>query len=69
LNSFEVANRALVEQEVLPGYITASHWFGGKARHPRTFEIATLLPLPELERSRLALVRIGYVDGTNALPV
>lgn len=60
--------RRWLEQEILPGYISASRWFGGKARAPRGFELAALLPLPGApERSRLALVRVAYADGTNAL--
>ena len=60
--------RRWLEEEILPGYITACRWFGGKARGPQTFEIAALLRLPQTaEAARLALVRVGYADGTSGL--
>lgn len=60
--------RRWLEQEILPGYITASRWFGGKARAPRTFELAALLLLPGApQRSRLGLVRVHYADGASTL--
>src|SRR5688500_2106594 len=60
--------RRWLEEEILPGYITACRWFGGKARGPQTFEIAALMRLPQTpEAARLALVRVSYADGTSGL--
>ena len=65
--------RALLEREVLPGYIARCRWFGGKAREPRGFKVRELVAVSaEPDAARLALVEIAYVSGpaeTYLLPL
>ena len=58
--------RALLESEVLPGYVARCRWFGGKAREPRGFkvrEVAAVLAGPDA--ARLVFVEIAYASGAG----
>ncbi len=61
--------RALLEREVLPGYLAGCRWFGGKAREPREFRVREWLAL---SAARLAFVEVAYASGpaeTYLLPL
>ena len=61
--------RALLEGEVLPGYLAGCRWFGGKAREPREFRVREWLAL---SGARLAFVEVAYASGpaeTYLLPL
>ncbi len=56
--------RAVLEREVLPNYVPACRWFGGKARDPQRFIVEELLRFSQEEApARLLLVRVEYVAG------
>jgi maltose alpha-D-glucosyltransferase/alpha-amylase len=60
--------RRMLEEQILPPYITSCRWFGGKARRARKFTISDLWSLPGTAAdTRLALVRIEYGDDTSDL--
>ena len=65
-------NKAALER-LLPAYIKARRWFGGKARGIRTMAIGEILPIMDAHLPAfLALVRVDYSDGdaeTYALPL
>jgi trehalose synthase-fused probable maltokinase len=65
--------RAILERDILPGYITTARWFGGKARGPRRFVIRDVVPVsPDARAARLVFVEIAYLDGppdTYLLPL
>ena len=60
-------------EEVLPGFITRSRWFGGKARPLKQARIAEVFPLARGQRRwSIALVRVDYLSGdaeTYAVPL
>ena len=66
-------SRALLEREVLPGYIARCRWFGGKAREPRAYKVRELVAVSAApDAARLALVEIAYGSGpaeTYLLPL
>ena len=62
--------RALLEREVLPGYIARCRWFGGKAREPRGFKVREVAAVSDA--ARLVFVEIEYASGapdTYLLPL
>jgi trehalose synthase-fused probable maltokinase len=60
--------RQILEEQILPRYISGCRWFGGKARAARKFTISDLWRLPDAaEDARLALVRIEYDEGASDL--
>ncbi|MCE9611678.1 MAG: putative maltokinase [Chthoniobacter sp.] len=62
-------DRALLEREVLPVYLTRCRWFGGKARELRGCRIRELV---SVESARLAVVETSYARGaaeTYLLPL
>ncbi len=65
--------RELLERAVLPRYITASRWFGGKARPVRNMRITEALPLGDnVDGARLVFIEVIYADGpaeTYLLPL
>ena len=65
--------RALLEREVLPGYIARCRWFGGKAREPRGFKVRKAVAVSAApDAARLVLVEIEYASGaadTYLLPL
>ncbi len=65
-------NKAALER-LLPAYIKARRWFGGKARGIRTMIIGEVLPIMDDQLPAfLTLVRVDYSDGdaeTYALPL
>ena len=65
--------RALLEREVLPGYIARCRWFGGKAREPRGFKVREAVAVSAgADAARLTLVEIEYASGaadTYLLPL
>ena len=78
---FQGKARAALE-ELLPDYLKARRWFGGKARTIKSAEIAADLPLapyapeqsgePKPSMIHVALVRVEYVEGdpqTYVLPL
>ena len=66
-------SRALLEREVLPGYIARCRWFGGKAREPLGFKVREMVAVSAApDAARLALVEITYASGgadTYLLPL
>jgi maltose alpha-D-glucosyltransferase/alpha-amylase len=63
--------RAQFERDILPSYIRACRWFGGKARNIRELRIAERVPVGG-KGAEFWFVDITYVDGnpeTYALPV
>ena len=65
--------RAQLEREVLPGYIAACRWFGGKAREPHGYRVCEAAAVSaEPDAARLVLVEIAYASGapdTYLLPL
>ncbi len=65
-------NKAALER-IMPSYMRARRWFGGKARGIRTAMIREILPvMDETTPAFLTLVRVEYGDGdaeTYALPL
>ena len=65
--------RALLENEVLPGYIPRCRWFGGKAREPRGYNVREAVAVSSApDAARLFLVEIDYATGapdTYLLPL
>jgi maltose alpha-D-glucosyltransferase / alpha-amylase len=65
-------NKAALER-LLPAYIKACRWFGGKARRIRTMVFEEILPIMDDQLPAfLTLVRVDYSDGdaeTYALPL
>ena len=65
-------NKAALEG-LLPAYIKARRWFGGKARGIRTAAIGEILPIMDAHLPAfLALVQVDYSDGdaeTYSLPL
>ncbi len=66
------SGRRAVEREVLPAYIRARRWFGGKARTLRQMRVVEQLAIDEDPRSRVWFIEVSYLEGateTYALPV
>ncbi|MFL6583029.1 MAG: maltose alpha-D-glucosyltransferase [Chthoniobacterales bacterium] len=64
--------RRPLEREVLPAYIRARRWFGGKARNLRQMKVIEEVPLANGSDARFWFVEVSYLDGpteTYALPV
>lgn len=61
---FEGANKAALEA-VLPDYLRARRWFGGKARTIQLVSVVDSMPLVHgVEQSYLTILRVDYTDGT-----
>ena len=64
-------------EDVLPAYLRASRWFGGKGRRIKTAEIVEAMPLGERDSSRdplatITFVSVSYTEGddeTYVLPL
>ncbi len=66
------AQRPAIERQILPSYVSACRWFGGKARTLRDMRITEEITSPDDARSRFWFVEVNYLDGpteTYALPV
>ena len=55
-----------LEREILPGYLPACRWFGGKGTALRELHIATIVPVSASENAaRLVLADVAFSDGTT----
>ncbi|MFH0997499.1 MAG: maltose alpha-D-glucosyltransferase [Pseudomonadota bacterium] len=55
-------------EEILPGFLTRSRWFGGKARPLKQAGIVDLFPLAKDSRNwAIALVRVDYLSGDTEM--
>ena len=65
---FFIGKAAARLEEVLPGFLTRSRWFGGKARPLKQARIVDMFPL-EKESSHwmIALVQVDYLSGDGEL--
>ncbi len=64
----EGAARAALEKTVLPGFLRAQRWFGGKARRVESVRLTDWAPFPAgAGRAFLALLRVEFADGTGDL--
>jgi maltose alpha-D-glucosyltransferase/alpha-amylase len=65
-------NKAALER-VLPNYVKARRWFGGKGRGIRSMAVGEVLPIMDADSPAfLTQVRVDYIDGdaeTYALPL
>jgi maltose alpha-D-glucosyltransferase / alpha-amylase len=63
----------VLETEILPRYLPACRWFGGKARELRGLRIEELIPISaSADAGRLACIRVAYAEGaaeTYLLPL
>jgi maltose alpha-D-glucosyltransferase/alpha-amylase len=71
-NILRARNKTALEA-VLPNYLRARRWFGGKARSIEEAEIITALPIPrESPMAYLTLIQVTYTEGepeTYTLPL
>src|SRR5262245_48014163 len=55
--------KAVVEA-MLPAYLQARRWFGGKARHIEATSLIEAIPLPSVPiETFLTLVQVAYTEG------
>lgn len=55
---------AQLENHLLPAFLKARRWFGGKARRFRTLEIIETIPLGEMDSLvQILLIQITYAEG------
>lgn len=58
--------RAQLEQHILPGYVSAARWFGGKARAPQAWKISDVVPISSAsDAARLVFLEITYADSAR----
>ncbi len=63
LSLFEGENKTKLEA-VLPDYLAARRWFGGKARTIASVALVDVMPLAhDEERSYMTILRVNYADG------
>ncbi|MGA2939302.1 MAG: maltose alpha-D-glucosyltransferase [Syntrophobacteraceae bacterium] len=54
----------ILEDEILPGYISGRRWFGGKARNVQQIRISEAIPiLKDSAEFRIALLNVEYTEG------
>jgi maltose alpha-D-glucosyltransferase/alpha-amylase len=66
------AGRRVIERDVLPGYVRARRWFGGKARTLRQMRVIEQLAIDDDPQSRFWFIEVSYLEGATevyALPV
>jgi len=70
-NSWEAVFREeakIALEEILPAYLQASRWFGGKARQVKTTKVLDTVDVPSAPRGAvLAMVEIRYTEGESEL--
>jgi maltose alpha-D-glucosyltransferase/alpha-amylase len=65
---FFIGKAAARLEEVLPGFLTRSRWFGGKARPLKQARIVDMFPLEKESRHwMIALVQVDYLSGDGEL--
>ena len=72
IGSLLETQRTAIERQILPSYVSACRWFGGKARTLRDMRVIEEVTPPDDARSRFWFVEVNYLDGpteTYALPV
>ncbi|PWW03569.1 maltose alpha-D-glucosyltransferase/alpha-amylase [Hoeflea marina] len=57
------ANRAVLERDVLPGYIPHRRWFGGKDEQVSRISLIRAMPMPGAEDLLLAEIRVATAVG------
>jgi len=60
------------ETRILPAYLNACRWFGGKTRSIRTCKVVERIPLGDTDPAQVILLEITYFDGgidTYLLPL
>src|SRR5207249_11238976 len=70
---FDDRDRAQLE-EVLPRFLVAARWFGGKARRIKTVEVVEAVPIGDIRRPAavVAFLNVEYTEGhaeTYVLPL
>ena len=56
----------LLEQDILPAYVTSCRWFGGKARGLRTVRVASQGPLGKgSDAARIVSIATEFADGAT----
>jgi maltose alpha-D-glucosyltransferase / alpha-amylase len=60
------AAREALERQVLPAFLQAQRWFGGKARRVEAVRLADRADLPD-GRTFLTLLTVAFADGTEDL--
>ncbi|MGA3172084.1 MAG: maltose alpha-D-glucosyltransferase [Chthoniobacteraceae bacterium] len=60
------------QSRVLPAYLNACRWFGGKTRSIRNARVAERIPIGEKDAAQIVLIDLAYFDGgaeTYLLPL
>lgn len=58
------AGQVMLEEQILPGYITSARWFGGKAKHPRRVRVVeTFLLEQRAPGAALLAVEVEYAEA------
>ena len=64
---FQSPARDTLEQHVLPGFLRAQRWFGGKSRRLESVSIADYGPIPGTEHAFFVFLKVAFEGGTSDL--
>ncbi|MHC1727360.1 MAG: maltose alpha-D-glucosyltransferase [Syntrophobacteraceae bacterium] len=63
---FDGKTRKLLEDKILPAYISGCRWFGGKARQVLQFRIAEMVPISrDPAGPQIVLMNVDYTEGSS----
>lgn len=69
-NVFEGKAREVLEDEILPSYVSSCRWFGGKARQVQQLRLGEIVPVSrDSVQAQIVLLNVDYTEGMSDLYV